>query len=179
MFKKHFRPVVPREEYICRSIESAWPSGEWVEDSPDGEDEGGAGTESVKGGQPEVRAARESPPTDPMAPGRSPSLTIIGGTKYDEDALASHIRSLPPSTTVITGVGRGAEAFTAQLETNCFVVEKRDDLYGKKATTMNVEQVLSLDPTSPLLLVGTGERVKKAKEWLKRANWGREVHELA
>lgn len=119
------------------------------------------------------------PPKSQTTNGHAPTLTVIGGTKYDEDALASHIRNLPPSTTVITGVGRGAEAFTAQLETNCFVVEKRDDLYGKKATTMNVEQVLSLDPTSPLLLVGTGERVKKAKEWLKRANWGREVIELA
>lgn len=167
MFKKHFRPVVPREEYICRSIESAWPTGEWVEED-----------RSVGPGQTGSGLSAEGVPCPGDEDAHTPSLTIIGGTKYDEDALKEHLRNLPPHTTVITGVGRGAEAFTAQVETNCFVVEKREDLYGKKATSLNVEQVLSLDPTSPLLLVGTGERVKQAKSWLARAKWGREVIEI-
>jgi hypothetical protein len=111
----------------------------------------------------------------------SSSLTIIGGTKYDEDGLEHHLLH-SDATHLIVGAGRGAEAYAIQwwadLNGDVSYVSLEPDVYGKSARKVNVEQVLSYDPSSPLLLVGSGERVKQAEAWLKRANWPREVHRI-
>ena len=112
------------------------------------------------------------------SPSSPPSLTIIGGTKYDEDALLAFVRNIPDETSIYVGDGRGAEAWVCHTAPDWISVTKiavDHDVYGKNARKVNVEAVLCHDPTSPLLLVGSGERVKQAEAWLKRANWGREV----
>jgi hypothetical protein len=107
-----------------------------------------------------------------------PSLTIIGGTKYDEDELNEYLDGLHEETGLIVGDGRGAEVKAVDIWGSARIVQVDPDVYGKNARKVNVEQVLSYDPSSPLLLVGSGERVKQAEAWLKRANWPREVHRI-
>jgi hypothetical protein len=159
-----FRPTVSKEQYTLNAVQRAWPSGEWVTsvelvasekgESPAMQHEGG-----VNGGD-------EAPS----------SLTIIGGTKYDEDLLSQHVFG-DSADTLIVGVGRGAEAFVLEkMGAECIPLDP--DRYGKSARKVNVEQVLCADPDSPLLLVGSGERVKQAKDWLRRTRSKREVIEL-
>jgi len=155
------RIVLSREEYTLRSIERAFPSGEWVEKSSLDPERGSAPMED--------RGPEGLPPL---------SITIIGGTKYDEDALESYLLH-SDATHLIVGAGQGAEAdaytWWDDLNGDITKIVPNPDVYGKNARKVNVEAVLSHDPTSPLLLVGSGERVKQAEAWLKRANWGREV----
>ena len=113
-----------REAYTQRSIERTWPSGEWVE--LEGPSDGEA--------EPDVGSQLGSRPS---------SITVIGGTKYDEDALAYWLSQ--NDVDIITGVGRGAES---SLE-NVTRIEP-----GDLPRKVNVEQVLSYDLTSPVLLVG-------------------------
>jgi hypothetical protein len=122
--------------------------------------------------------SRGEPKNAGANPAPAPSISIIGGTKYDEDALANHIEGLPQGTWIVVGDGRGAEKRATELAQLNVHLPPRPDVYGKSARKVNVEQVLSWDPTSPVLLVGNGERVKQAEAWLKRANWGREVHRI-
>jgi hypothetical protein len=53
----------------------------------------------------------------------------------------------------------------------------RPELYGKRARIVNVDDVLN-NTSGTVLLVGGGERVKQAKDWLKRTRSKREVIEL-
>jgi hypothetical protein len=174
-------------------LETTFPSGEWVvevvadppprrDGQPSPERESVAGVED----SPSRSSARGRPNAgeqgegveDVIAPG--PSLTIIGGTKYDEDALDENLSWYDGSCEwLIVGDGRGAEKHAiASWMRRVIHVHPRHDVYGKSARKVNVEAVLSYDPSSPLLLVGSGERVKQAEAWLKRANWPREVHRI-
>ena len=105
-------------------------------------------------------------------------LTVIGGQKYDEPLFDNYLKALDEEISFVVGGGRGAETWVTKNDHNVLKIDPDPDRYGKNARKVNVEQVLSFAPTSPLLLVGEGERVKQAKAWLKRANWGREVIEL-
>jgi hypothetical protein len=158
-----FKPVVPREQYTLTAVRRAFPSGEWVQDRG----------EIVP---PSLGLAGESSEiTEP--PSAQAVLTIIGGTKYDEDALAVFARE-HKTTCFIVGGGRGAESVLAKEAWDVEVIAPDPDRYGKSARKVNVEQVLCVDLDSPLLLVGSGERVKQAKDWLKRTRSKREVIEL-
>ena len=154
-----------------RALERAFPTGEWVSESA----------------LPQGRAdSREGVPVLANAGTlAAPSLTIIGGTKYDEDELEKRLHDLVCVANIpllVAGDGRGAERFALQMgvlwgiRTNPIPVDP--DRYGKLARKVNVEQVLSHDLTSPVLLVGGGERVKQAKAWLERMKLPREVIEL-
>lgn len=164
------KSVLSREEYTLRSIERAFPSGEWVEVGVGGGDKRGLTTAHESSGS---EAPSLSGPAGGSRPQNPPSITIIGGTKYDEDALAYWLYQ-NDGYEIVTGAGRGVEA---ALE-GVIRIDLETDVYGKNARKVNVEAVLCHDPTSPLLLVGSGERVKQAEAWLKRANWGREVHRI-
>jgi hypothetical protein len=150
------RPVVSREEYVLGTMKRAFPSGHWVEEQMDG------------GRMEEV----EPPPDRPVSP---PTLTIIGGTKYDEEALSVYLDELPPDTVLRVGAGRGVEMDVIDGRFTVIVSVPHQHLDKPAARKVNVEQVLGADISSPLLLVGTGERVKQAEAWLKRAKWDREV----
>ena len=158
-------------------METAFPSGEWGEELT--EEDGPQGTagrgETVEDSE---YCAPLGKSIEPQSSSVSPSLTIIGGTKYDEDELFLFLSSCDEH--YVVGAGRGAESEIAKtyMEGEFTVVPLEPDVYGKNARKVNVEQVLSWDPTSPLLLVGSGERVKQAEAWLKRANWPREVHRI-
>ena len=164
-------PTVSREEYTMRALEKAFPTGEWVQEVRE------APAVSRANGEGTMGDGRHDSPA---------SLTIIGGTKYDEDNLEGFLSNLPEETQVIVGAGRGSETWAAewwrevQFEPHNSVtkIAPDPDRYGKSARKVNVEQVLSHDLSSPVLLVGTGERVKQAKEWLKRTLSKREVIEL-
>lgn len=170
MFKNRPRQVLSREEYTLRQLERAFSSGEWL-DNPASSAETSLPT-SRDSEVAQGNGGEEAVPGDSRDK-RRPSLTIIGGTKYDEDALA-YFLSQNPDTEIVTGAGRGVESSLEGVTR----IELSPDLFGKSARKVNVEAVLSHDPTSPLLLVGDGERVKQARAWLKRANWPREVVEL-
>lgn len=118
-----------------------------------------------------------NPGPDSSHPG---SIGVIGGAKFDEASLVTWLRSLPRDVILVTGNGRGSEAkvreLAEELGLRVDVPELRKDLFGTKAMDCQVEQVINA--SSPLVLIGTGGRVTKAKDWLKRANWGREVSEL-
>ncbi len=144
------QPTVSRSEYTVRNIERAFPSGEWVEEPA--------------GGPSPAREGLDSPP----------ALTVIGGTKYDEAALGlffgHFFASYDPQVEIITGAGKGVEA---SIEATTRI--PNDPHLGRK---VNVEQVLCVDLDSPVLIVGSGERVKQAKSWLARTMSKREVIEL-
>lgn len=158
--QKIFRPVVAREVYTRQAIESAWPSGDWVEETPEveaevvevpGRDPGGTGFESQT----------------PL----SNNLTIIGDLKDLTTALLL-VGELSPDQVIVGRLpsGRGAESkISKALEGDQEVVHVDSPL---------VEAVMSHDIASPVLLLGNGTRVKEARSWLGRANWNREVHEL-
>lgn len=168
--QKIFRPPVARDAYVAHTTERTFPGGEWVEVQPEGEAE-----------------VAEAPGRDPEGSGfesRTPlstALTIIGSTKTPED-VAQFVLEHSPSSVILGRLpsGRGAESDIAkllkQLDVNVHEVEHDPDLFGK--TDVNVEQVMSYDLTSPVLLVGSGTRVKQARSFLDRANWRREVIEL-
>lgn len=172
-----FRPIIPRDEYITTSIERAWPEGEWVNDQGQNGEAHDLAPESPSGLK-KVAEDSESP---------HPILTIIGGTKYDEGRLESFLSNMDERLTLVAGDGRGAEPWclkwwaVVQFEPwgQTHKISSDPDRFGKSARKVNVEQVLSYSPQSPVLLVGEGERVKQARAWLKRAKWGREVIEIA
>jgi hypothetical protein len=157
---QHPRPKVSREAYTLQSISRAWPDGTWVEElAPE-----------VEGGpsQPDLQSVSSAPP----------SITIIGGETYDTAALNLFLfDEVAPDALVIVGAGRGVEADVYENSDDEVVlrIEADADLFGKKAMSVNVEQTISYDLTSTLVIVGNGTRAKQAKSWVKRAKWPREV----
>jgi hypothetical protein len=115
--------------------------------------------------------------TEPL--GRS--LALIGGAKYDEKALGRFLRSLPPDTIIVTGDGRGSEKRCREIATELGlrvdVPALSKPLYGSKALEVQVSQVLC-STAGRIVLVGSGGRVTKAREWLKRIQSQREVVEV-
>ena len=162
------KPLRTKERYILDSLLSVFQGGHWVDDVPVQEI-----LEEPENGSGDLTGAYLT----------SSYLTVIGGQKYDRDefrlavARAAQLIHLPVK--LVVGEGRGIESSVAKEDPQGTVVITCDpDRFGKNARKVNVEQVLSFAPSSPLLLVGNGERVKAARAWLKRANWGREVIEL-
>lgn len=162
MVKQKKNPPLPRDVYICKAVETVWPSGEWV---------GGVTERELS-----PVGAEGSLPSR-LAGSGSRSVTLIGGTKYDQADIYDCVRD-SQAEELIVGDGMGAEKWIAKAFDGVTVIAPDKDRYGKLARKVNVEQVLSYAPTSPVILVGEGERVKTARSWLARANWGREVVEL-
>lgn len=164
MLLKLFRPPMSREAYTQRAIERAFPTGHWVEDAQDTEEDHAV----------EAEEATDAPMTT--------YVTLIGGTKYDEAELERYVRELPPDVVLITGGARGAEKRAVELAEELGLEHHElppdKERYGKRAAAVNVEQVLCRALRSPVVLVGNGERTKAARSWLARANWGREVGNL-
>ena len=110
------------------------------------------------------------------------TYALIGGTKFDEAALETWLKSLPPDTVIVTGDGRGAEKRTVSL---CNELGIRVDTPGQlkvaRPLEVQIEAVMAItqDSRAPVVLVGQGGRVNSAKSWLKRGRFGREVIELA
>jgi hypothetical protein len=158
---KIFRPLVNREVYTLQTTEQVFPGGEWVEEAPR-----------------ETAPAPIAPVEEGVAPPSS-NLTIIGDTKKHLEDVLEYVYHHTPDRVIVGRLpsGRGAESTVAAYllahEVEVVYVDHDPDLYGK--SDVNVEQVMSYDLTSPVLLVGNGTRVKTAKSWLARAEWDREV----
>lgn len=171
------RPIRTKERYILDSLVSVFKGGHWVEEpvetilSASGADPSPNGGEGVSA--PENGSCDR---TDPNPMGTA-YITVIGGLKYDGEALRTALELLPAGQVVI-GAGRGAESNFEFLRQTAIRIPADPDRYGKNARKANVEEVLTFAPDSPLLLVGEGERVKQARAWLKRTNWPREVIEI-
>jgi hypothetical protein len=149
------RPKVSREVYTLQSISRAWPDGAWVEELAELEDD--APSPAV------LEPAGEVP---------VPSITIIGGDTFDLEAVMA---AIPLDHRIIVGAGRGLESTLAKLGGDeVFVVQPDPDRF-KKPMDVNVEQTLTEDISSTLVIVGNGTRAKQAKSWVKRAEWPREV----
>ena len=154
------RPSVSREEYLLRNMMRAFPGGEWVDSTPEEEAE----VAEAPGCEPGGRGFESLTPL---------SVALIGGQKYDAESVQAYLASLPAGTTVYVGAGRGVESDLRKAEdcpVQVQVVDLEPDRYGKKARDVNVAQVLIQDITSPVVLVGAGERVKQARSWLKTVN---------
>lgn len=168
------RPLISREDYTLRQLKQVFPEGEWVD-------------EQVREKEAEVA---EAPGCDPggrgfeSLPSPSNDLTVIGDMK-DLEPVYDAVGRLRPDRVILGRLpsARGAEANISKMLAACgwqgevVHVDHDPDVFGK--ADCNVEQVLSYDLTSPVLLVGNGTRVKQARSWLKRAEWGREVIEVA
>lgn len=109
------------------------------------------------------------------------TIAVIGGTKFDATALETWVRSLPKSTVIVTGDGRGAEKALRSL---CKAQGIRIDvpllLDIAKPLEVQIEAILSMtqDSRSPVVFLGQGSRVDTARKWLKRGRWGREIETL-
>lgn len=184
---KIFRPLQPPEAYTRQAISSAFPGGEWVEE-PDGAGRAGLPQGATPGLPPAREGAAEESAGEMISPGDKPdsrvppcpSITIIGDTK-DLDALMELLEEHAPDEVILGRLpsGRGAESKIAahlrELGTTVIEVETTEDVFGAKASDVNVEAVLTHDIHSPLLILGNGTRAKAARSWLGRANWPREV----
>lgn len=140
---------VSRENYTLHQIKQVFPGGAWVDEPEVSELEGESKLE---------------------AHGNPPSIAIIGGTKYDSSALMEYLGGLPQGTTVYVGAGRGVESDLAKadgLTVQVEVVDVNPGRFGRLARKVNVPDVLVQDISSPVVLVGAGERVKQAQSWLK------------
>lgn len=171
MFKptRHVRPPISREAYTLQSIEQVFPGGEWVDEPQEGE------AEVVEAPRCERGTLEGSSPS-------SLSLTVIGGTKFDEGALEAVIAALPDGYTVISGGNRGAEKFALEAAERhgltALRIEVNKGLFGAKANDVHVEQVLVTELESKLVIAGEGVRSKQARSWVTRASWPREVIEI-
>jgi RNase H-fold protein (predicted Holliday junction resolvase) len=157
---KIFRPIVPDEVYALQTTEQAFPGGEWVEEPP------------------VVIETTVAPASEAFVSGvkalaaPSSNITICGDTK-DLEPLLELLEGEAPDTVVVGRLpsGRGAESKAAKaLEEHGVEVHYVDSPL--------VEAVMSYDLTSPVILLGSGGRVKEARSWLARANWGRKVIQL-
>jgi hypothetical protein len=163
------KPVHPvsRENYVLTQIEKTFPGGEWVDGTPQEEE---AEVAEVPGCEPGGRGFESLTPL---------SVTVIGGTKYDADALEAQLAELPHGWSVISGGNRGAEKAALEIAERLGLTPVRVDvdreLFGAKATDVHVEQVLGTELHSKLIIAGNGVRPKQAKSWLNRAKWPREV----
>ena len=129
-----------------------------------------------------VPVASSQPSTGPLPPGGARAVAVIGGTKYDSAALERWIRSLLPDTVIVTGNGRGAEQRVRELGTELGlrvdVPALHPERYGRKALEIQVSYVLGMT-AGDIVVVGAGSRPSKAREWFKRARWGRELVDVA
>jgi hypothetical protein len=139
------------------------------------------GSEWVPNLEPDVGP---SPPLEAdvgPAPAAPPAVAVIGGAKFDRESLRAWIASLPRDTLLITGEGRfrkdgsamDAEATVRLMGTDLGVrvdvVELREDLYRNKAVDAQIERICTLT-AGDIILVGTGGRPNKARDWWHRMN---------
>lgn len=177
---KIFRPVLSREGYALQSIESAFPSGDWVEVEALQESPVAPGRQVAPGSR-EAQAGEDGVLEGSIP--KPPILTVIGDTNELED-VGAFVESAQYESVIVGRLpsGRGAESKIAahleQLDIDVVYIDADKEQFGKDANDVNVEQVLTHDITSPVLLLGNGARVKQAKSWLERAKWPREVHTL-
>lgn len=145
---------------IEEQLERTFPDGQWVETDEHAPDQ------SLPG----------SPASTTVA--ERPALTVIGGTKFDEENLDAYLAELTfykPDVLLVTGSGRGVEKHVAEIAEEHGI---DIDIIETDSKKIEVEAVMAARVDSPVLLVGDGTRVKQARSWLARANWGREVTEL-
>src|SRR3990167_3074957 len=190
---------------ICRALQQAFPGSEWVPTDGSSREQPGPdslhpgtlgyfGPDSIRPSPAStVPVASSQPSTGPLPPGgaravdlgREPAraaLAVIGGTKYDSAALERWLRSLPQDTVIVTGNGRGAEQrvreLGAELGLRVDVPALHPERYGRKALDIQVSYVMSMT-AGDIVVIGAGSRPSKAREWFKRARWGRELVEVA
>lgn len=154
--KARTRPKT-REEYTLEQLAKHFPDGEWV---------------TPQEGEAEVVDALGRDPSGTGFESPTPlSVAVIGGTKYDAASLLGYMRELPKGTTVYVGAGRGVESDLVknshELPLQFVLVDVDEERFGKHARKVNVPEVLIQDLASPIILVGSGERVKQAQSWLK------------
>jgi hypothetical protein len=101
----------------------------------------------------------------------------IGGVVFDKEAVLGHLWGLNRKTLVVTGDGRGAEKWirnaAGRLGLEVYVPELVD--VERQVVDIYVQALYG----GELVLVGSGFRVKRAKEMLARSNgWPEQVTEL-
>lgn len=102
-------------------------------------------------------------------------VAVIGGMNFPLDATNDALRKVAskyPDAVFVTGNGRGAEAhvkeFVGLLGMAVEVPPLHEEWYGKLASDCQVDDILM--QTGPIMLVGSGGRVKRAEDWIKRVD---------
>lgn len=118
-------------------------------------------------------------------------VAIVGGARFDEAKLEDFIFKLAekhPDAVIFTGSGKGSEKRVIALGEGLGLKVRKAQLYeqwyGEDALICQVNSILVASGLmSPLVLVGTGARVTRAKEIRKRLSpyekEPRLVHEIA
>lgn len=167
---KPIHPPASREDYTLKQIAKVFPGGDWVDAPPSAAPEP----------EPQPKGVLDTP--DPGST-KSGNVTVIGDTK-DTAVLLAHVEKIAPTEIILGRLpsGRGAESSLAKaFRAAGFAVREVNadvERFGPKATEVHVEQVLSTDIDSPLIIVGGGVRSKQAASWVNRAKWPREVTRL-
>ena len=119
------------------------------------------------------------------------NVAVIGGARYDEQKLDDFVFKLAekhPDAVIFTGGGKGAEKRVIALGTAIGLKVRQAQLYeewyGDEALICQVNSILIASGLiSPIVLVGSGARVTRAKEIVKRLSpyesTPRLVHEIA
>lgn len=149
--------TVPRSERkFLRRLEGSFPGSEWIDH---------AGSEPEEDVHFDDRAFSSFDPSsleDPIA------YVVVGGMKYDLEALTAWaLTGEGAGKTLYTGQGRGAETKLREIRPDVRVLPVRKELYGKKALTVQPEELACMTLRSPLgtyrcALAGEGSRAKTA-----------------
>ena len=120
------------------------------------------------------------------------NVAIIGGARFDHTKLEQFMVALAkkhPEAVIFTGNGRGAENEVVNLAKAIGLKGVRPPLhpewFGDEALMCQINSILTNSGwTAPVILVGTGARVTRAKEIIHRVGrWDsknrRLVHEIA
>ena len=103
---------------------------------------------------------------------------VIGSSKVFGPALEKWLKKVPKSASIICppprarkdGTPMNTEALLVELRPDVYRTEARADLYAQYAPNVAVEEALR--QAGEIVLIGTGNRVTYAKEWLKRVGSG-------
>jgi hypothetical protein len=95
--------------------------------------------------------------------------------RFDDATVNDALRQVAlkyPHAVIVTGDGRGAEKHVAEFAELIGLEVMRantyGDYFGKDALVCQVDTILVT--TGPIILIGSGERVKRAETWLKRCD---------
>ena len=183
LFGVYAKPTSSEDRFISE-LERRFPGSEWIEPlsaSTPSSDDRNQFSHQLKNLVKSLDGSDDRIPAPASAGGTGARMfdyAVIGSGKVLGPALEKWLKKIPAGASITCppprarkdGTPMNTEALLVELRPDVHATETRPDLYAQRAADVAVEEALRR--SKEIVLIGTGNRVTYAKDWLKRVGSG-------